>query len=116
MAQHSEVAGKRSRHGGLGHLRWGIENQGFRALNALLGSKGTRTRGEEKSEMFAVLLLLMFLALNLASAFRESVDMNDVRRDLDQTQAASVHAITLRFLAERILHTLPDAEPLVSEA
>ncbi|MBI4616995.1 MAG: hypothetical protein HY720_25510 [Planctomycetes bacterium] len=99
----------------LGHLRWSIENQGFRTLNAHLGSKGTWTRGDEKSEMFAVLLFLMLLAFNLASAFRESVDTSDVRKDLDQSSAASVHAITLRLLADRILETLHDAEPLVSE-
>ncbi len=98
----------------LGHLRWTIENQGFRSLNAHLGSKGTWTRGKSKKEMFPVLLLLMFLAFNLASEFETSVDVDDIRREFGQSKESAVHAITLRLVVECILAALETAEPLVA--
>ncbi len=100
----------------LGHLRWTIENQGFRSLNAHLGSKGTWTRGESKKETFPVLLMLMFLAFNVASEFEAGVDAEEIRREFGQSPDSSVHAVTLRLVVECILATLETAEPLVSKA
>lgn len=98
----------------LGHMRWGVENNGFRALNALLNSKRVWTRGENKANTFPVLVLLMFLAFNLATAFEASLSMEDVQKDLQQDRDHRPHAITLRLVVDRILQTLGDAEPLVS--
>ncbi len=99
----------------LGHLRWQIENNGFRALNDLLGSKRVWTRGKDRTKMFPVLLLLMFLAFNLISTFEAGLTMEDVQKDLQQDRDHRPHAITLRFVWERVLQTLADAAPLVSE-
>lgn len=98
----------------LGHLRWTIENQGFRSLNAYMGSKRTWTRGKWKKETFPVLLLLMLIAYNLVHDFEAGIDEDDIRKDLAQSTKARVHAVTLRLIAERILETLGNAQPLVS--
>lgn len=100
----------------LGHLRWTIENLGFRSLNAHLNSKGTWTRGELKKETFPVLLLLMFLAFNLASEFEAGVDADEIRKEFGQSNVSSVHAVTLRLVVECIIETLATAEPLISKA
>jgi len=98
----------------LGHLRWQIENNGFRALNDLLCSKRTWTRGQDKTKMFPVLLLLMFLAFNLISTFDAGLSMEDVQKDLQQDRDHRPHAMTLRFVWERVLQTLEGADPLVA--
>lgn len=100
----------------LGHLRWTIENLGFRSLNAHLGSKRTWTRGKCKKETFPVLLLLMFLAFNLASEFEAGVDAEDIRKEFGQSPQSAVHAVTLRLVVEWILASLGTAEPLVAKA
>lgn len=100
----------------LGHLRWTIENQGFRSLNAHLGSKGTWTRGKLKKETFPVLLLLMFLAFNVASEFEANVDADDIRKEFGQSNDFAVHAVTLRLVVDCIIAGLETAEPLVSRA
>ncbi len=97
----------------LGHLRWQIENNGFRALNDLLGSKRVWTRGKDKTRMFPVLLLLMFLAFNLMSTFEAGLSIEDVQKDLQHDGDHRPHAITLRFVWERVLQTLAGADPLV---
>lgn len=99
----------------LGHLRWQIENNGFRALNDLVHSKRVWTRGEQKAEMFPVLLLLMFLGFDLMSSFEAELTMEDVQKDLEQDRDHRPHAITLRFVWERVLQTLDGAAPLVAE-
>lgn len=98
----------------LGHLRWQVENNGFRALNDLVHSKRVWTRGEDKAERFPVLLLLMFLAFNLMSSFEAGLSMEDVQNDLQQDRHHRPHAITLRFVWERVLQTLEGADPLVA--
>lgn len=98
----------------LGHLRWTIENLGFRSLNAHLRSKGTWTRGKCKKETFPVLLLLMFMAFNVASEFEAGVDAEDIRKEFGQSPKSAVHAITLGLVVECILATLGSAGPLVS--
>ena len=100
----------------LGHLRWTVENQGFRSLNAHLGSKRTWTRGKYRKETFPVLLLLMFLAFNIANEFEAGVDADDIREEFGQSAESAVHAVTLRLVVECILATLGNAEPLVSNA
>lgn len=98
----------------LGHMRWQIENNGFRALNNLVHSKRVWTRGKDKAEMFPVLLLLMFLAFDLLSSFDAQLTMEDVQKDLEQDRDHRPHAITLRFVWERVLQTLAAAAPLVA--
>lgn len=98
----------------LGHLRWQIENNGFRALNDLVHSKRVWARGEDRAEMFPVLLLLMFLGFNLMSTFEAELSMKDVQRDLGQDRDHRPHTITLRFVWERVLQTLEGAAPLIA--
>lgn len=100
----------------LGHLRWTIENVGFRSLNEHLGSKRTWTRGTWKKETFPVLLLLMFLAFNVVTEFEASVDAEDIREEFGQGPQFAVHAVTLRLVVACIFAHLDTAEPLVSYA
>lgn len=58
----------------LAHRRWSIENDGFRTLSQAVDSKHVWTRGKAAAQTFEVLMLVMFLALTLALAYRAHLD------------------------------------------
>lgn len=87
----------------LAHLRWTIENHGFRALNDAMNSKHVWTRGKNSEEIFEALMLMMLLSFLLVVAFHGQVDPKALWEKL------RLRRTTLRQLAEEWLMTLYDA-------
>lgn len=94
----------------LAHLRWTIENHGFRALNDAMNSKHVWTRGKNSEEIFEALMLMMVLSFLLVVAFHAQVDRDAL------WEKFRLRRLTLRQLAEEWLMTLYDAGPLWADA
>lgn len=94
----------------LGHLRWTIENQGFKMLNEHMKSKRRWTRGKDSEKTFDALLLMMFLSFNLIKAFERS---GDVQRTARRTGGKK---LTLHCAVEWILVAIADAAPIPDTA
>jgi len=93
----------------LGHLRWSIENRGFKALNALAHSKYVWVRTPDTSNLpeprhrFEVLVRLLCVAYMLVQAYAATLEQVEVRREF-----AGIH-LTVGFLSRRWLMTLGEA-------
>lgn len=96
----------------LGHLRWSIENRGFKALNALAHSKYVWVRAGEKRNLanqlhrFEVLVRLLCVAYMLVQAYAARLEQAAVREEF-----GGIH-LTVGFLSRRWLMTLGEAELL----
>lgn len=62
----------------LGHLRWRIENNGFRQLNAQTNCDHVYTHNENA---FLALMLIFFIGWNLWQLFLLTIDENDLRKE-----------------------------------
>lgn len=78
----------------LAHLRWSIENHGFRAMNDHMNSKHQWTRGARAAEVFEVLMLLMMWTFLMILTYRASLDPERLWKH------RRVRRITLAHLAE----------------
>ncbi|OHB74296.1 MAG: hypothetical protein A2Z34_08735 [Planctomycetes bacterium RBG_16_59_8] len=87
----------------IAHLRWSIENHGWRAMNAQMKSKHQWVRAGGSSEMFEVLLLLMALTLTLMLAFHARLDAGRLWKSLH------LRKITIAFMVESWLLSLHSA-------
>lgn len=87
----------------LGHLRWTIENQGFKMLNEHMKSKRRWTRGKNSEKTFDALLLLMFLAFNVIKAFERSDHVQQEARRVGGKK------LTLQCAVEWVLLAIADA-------
>jgi hypothetical protein len=90
----------------LAHLRWSIENHGFRALNDAMNSKHVWTRGERAAEVFESLMLMMLLSFMLVVAFHAELDKERLFRKW------RIRRITLKQLADCWLMSIGEAEGL----
>lgn len=93
----------------LAHLRWTIENHGFRALNDAMNSKHVWTRGKNSEDIFEALMLMMILSFMLVVAFHAQVDPDAL------WEKFRLRRMTLRQLAEEWLMTLYDAIALAAD-
>lgn len=100
----------------LGHQRWSIENVGFKALNALAGSKhqwvqkgreGLDWTAKEKQQSrkqreayFEVVVRLLMIAYTLVQAYRGNLDPDGVRGEYGAVR------VTLVFISRRLLQTM----------
>lgn len=80
----------------LGHLRWRIENNGFRALNDQTNCKHVYTHDENA---FDALMMILFIAWNLLNAFVESLDKEELRKVFGKVK------FTLRFFSSLLLRS-----------
>lgn len=94
----------------LAHLRWSIENDAFRALNAAVNSKHVWTRGKHAAEVFEVLLLLMFLAFTLVLAYRAQLE------EAALWESRRLRRVTVGYLAECWMVSLQTAAGLFAPA
>ncbi|HXG60099.1 MAG TPA: hypothetical protein VNO22_01885 [Planctomycetota bacterium] len=90
----------------LAHLRWSIENHGFRALNEAMNSKHVWTRGARAAEVFEALMLMMLLSFMLVVAFEAELDEEKL------FQKCRVRRLTLKQLTEYWLMSINEAEGL----
>lgn len=90
----------------LAHLRWTIENHGFRALNDAMNSKHVWTRGKNSEDIFEALMLMMVLSFMLVVAYHAQVDKKTL------WEKFRLRRLTLRQLAEEWLMSLYDATAL----
>lgn len=88
----------------LAHVRWSIENHGFRALNGLDRSKRVWVRGKQAREAFEAMMLILFLTFSLTLAYRANMDKQIL---WDQYR---LRHISLVSLAKFWLLSLPSAE------
>jgi len=94
----------------LAHLRWTIENHGFRALNDAMNSKHVWTRGKNSEDIFEALMLMMILSFMLVVAYHAQVDQDALWKKF------RLRRLTLRQVAEEWLMSLYDALPLWEDA
>jgi len=94
----------------LAHLRWTIENHGFRALNDAMNSKHVWTRGKNSDDIFEALMLMMILSFMRVVAYHAQVDPDAL------WEKFRLRRLTLRQLAEEWLMSLYDALPLWEDA
>jgi len=80
----------------LGHLRWRIENNGFKALNDQTNCKHVYTHDEN---VFDALMMILFIAWNLLNAFVESLDREEIRKILGKAK------FTLRFFSSLLFRS-----------
>jgi len=80
----------------LGHLRWRIENNGFRALNDQTNCKHVYTHDENA---FDALMMILFTAWNLLNAYVESLDKEELRKVFGKVK------FTLRFFSSLLLRS-----------
>lgn len=78
----------------LAHLRWSIENHGFRAMNDYMNSKHEWTRGKNAAPIFEVLLLFMLWTFLLVLAYHAQLGQEVL------WQKRRIRKITLAYLAE----------------
>lgn len=78
----------------LAHLRWSIENHGFRALNDHMNSKHQWTRGKNAAKIFEVLMLFMLWAFLMVLAYHAQLGEERLR------QKFGLRRVTLAFVAE----------------
>lgn len=90
----------------LAHLRWSIENHGFRALNEAMNSKHVWTRGKRAAEVFEALMLMMLLSFILVVAYHAELDEERLFRK------CRVRRLTLKQLVEYWLMSIHEAEGL----
>ncbi len=90
----------------LAHLRWSIENPGFRALNEAMNSKHIWTRGGRGAEEFEALMLMMLLSFLLVVAFHAELGEDKLFRKY------RLRRLTLKQLAEYRLMSIHEAEGL----
>lgn len=94
----------------LAHLRWSVENQGFKMLNDQLHSKHIWTRGKNRRAIFETLTLLMFLAFALIKGYEASLEEESL------WEAHRVRRLTLQALVTGLVDGLGHALPLLSTA
>jgi len=92
----------------LAHRRWSIENHTFRAMNGHMNTKHVWTRGKSAEQTFEALMLLMALAFTLVLAFHAHLDWEALWESL------RLRRVTLAYLAECLLLSLPEAAGLFS--
>ena len=90
----------------LAHLRWWIENQGFRALNEAMNSKHVWTRGAKAAEVFEALMLMMLLSFMLVVTYHAEIDEEKLFRK------CRVRRLTLKQLVEFWLMSIHEAQGL----
>ena len=87
----------------LAHLRWSIENHGFRALNDQVNSKHQWARGKDAQERVEILMLILLTSFLLVLAYHAHLDKEalwDERR---------LRRVTLGYLGECWMLTLQGA-------
>lgn len=87
----------------LAHLRWSIENHGFRAMNDHMNSKHQWTRGAKAAAVFEVLMLLMMWTFLMILAYHAGLDPERLWK------SRRVRKVTLGHLAECWLLSLRTA-------
>ena len=87
----------------LAHLRWSIENHGFRALNDQVNSKHKWARGQDAQERVETLMLILFTAFLLVLAYHAHVDKEALWEEYQLRQ------VTLGYLGECWMLTLQGA-------
>lgn len=87
----------------LAHLRWSIENHGFRAMNDQMNSKHQWTRGENAAQTFEILMLLMIWTFLLILAYHASLSIERLWK------TRHLRRMTLGYLAECWLLSLDSA-------
>ena len=87
----------------LAHLRWSIENHGFRAMNDQMNSKHQWTRGGKAPAVFEVLMLLMLWTFLLVLAYHAKLDPEQLWK------TRRVRRVTLAYLVECWLLSLVSA-------
>lgn len=78
----------------LAHLRWSIENHGFRAMNDQMNSKHRWTRGKNAAQIFEILMLFMLWTFLLVLAYHARLGESTL------WQKRRVRKISLAYLAE----------------
>ncbi len=91
----------------LAHLRWSVENQGFKMLNEQMNSKHVWTRGAKSRQTFEVLMLLMFLTFALVKTFEAGLEEGYL------WEALRLRKLTLEFMVRIWESTLEQAPPLL---
>lgn len=99
-----ELSGEDMRE--LAHLRWSIENHGFRALNEAMNSKHVWTRGAKAAEVFEALMLMMLLSFMLVVTYHAELDGEKLFRK------CKIRRLTLKQLAEYWLMSIHEAQGL----
>lgn len=94
----------------LAHLRWSIENHGFRALNEAMNSKHVWTRGAKAAEVFEALMLMMLLSFMLVVAFHAELEQEKLFRK------CRIRRLTLKQLAQYWLMSIHEAGGLFALA
>lgn len=87
----------------IAHLRWSIENHGWRTMNAQMKSKHQWVRSSGSAQLFEVILLLMSLTLTLMLAFHARLDADRLWKSLH------LRKITIAFMVEIWLLSLHSA-------
>lgn len=87
----------------LAHLRWSIENHGFRAMNDQMNSKHQWTRGENAAQTFEILMLVMIWTFLLILAYHASLSTERLWK------THCLRRMTLGYLAECWLLSLGSA-------
>lgn len=90
----------------LAHLRWSIENHGFRGLKEAMNSRHVWRRGARSAEVFEALMLMMLLAFMLVVAFEAELDEEKL------FQKCPVRRLTLKQLTEYWMMSIHQAEGL----
>lgn len=87
----------------LAHLRWSIENHGFRALNDQVNSKHQWARGKDVAERVEALMLILFVSFLLVLAYHAHLDKDALWEE------RRLRRVTLGYLGECWLLTLQKA-------
>jgi hypothetical protein len=85
------------------HLRWSIENHGWRALSAQMKTKHQWMRPDAPETLFLVVLLLMLLTFTLMMAFHARLSSERIWK------AFGLRKITIAFMVECWVLSLPSA-------